>query len=353
MRQETDVTTQTQASRPLKEAFFVQTTTPDEQSTFIDETSNLGRKMPYTKPDAVCGMRVTTAVVSFHMTRFTNRSREIALANRLELRRGALERIERRAAGHLAALTSNNLIVELEEDTYTVLISRDENGVASLDMPDSGEDPIVTLSKRGTRVTVYLKAARGEKVLGYSFQGHLGRPDSQESLLRVVSRALNMISGLAYFRMVAGIETVTVPPSPTRYLAVRPTLKASDRARKTVGLRLWSGDAAPVLLHQFEVDIEADLVQANPVSGRILFHITPPAGQEEAFAPYRDLVADAALTMVTRELSPSEVADLVYSIALGELGAGDVERLQNAVATLPGFDVNPAQWVPIAETPAA
>lgn len=339
--------------RPLKEAFFVQVMTSDNNLIFFDETNKLGRKMPYDKPEATCAMRATADVVAFTLLKYTNKSRASAVAGRLELPRGPLDRAERRAKALAQDLPEGQVAVEIDDETYRLTIARDENGVATLESLPEEEDIVFDLPRTRLRLTVVFPSPRGNKIVAGSFQGHVGKPGSKETVVRVTAFALNLLSGLATFRLVSGIETVNVPASPARYTAARPQIKASDRIRADVPVRLWTGDQAPDVVGQTVVNVELDLETANPVSGRMLFHLTVPEQDAEMFEPYRTLVSDAALSAVSAHLGPDEVTELVYSIALGELGAGDLERLRDAVATIPGLEVSPTQWAAVSAEPAA
>lgn len=352
-RQENDVTTAGRGTRPIKEAFFVQIQTSDEKFVFFDETNKLGRKMPYDKPEATCGMRATQGAVSFSLLKHTNRSRLQAVEQRLELPRGPLDRAERRAETLGRDLPKDMIAVEVgDAPAIHLTISRDENGMTTLGpVPDAEDEGTLTLPKRGLALTIVMHAPRGSKVISAGFIGYVGKPESTETVTRVTAIALNTLANLSTFRLVSGIEGVVVPPSPARYLAARPVLKAADRARTSVPVRLWT--PTNELVAAFPLAIELDLEQANPISGRPLFHLTPPDEHKETFQPYSGLVADAALSLVTQHLSHAEVEELVYSIALGELTPGDIGRLRDAVASISGLDVSPAQWAPYAAPPVA
>lgn len=332
-------------SRPLKEAVFIQVRTPDENYIFFDETDSLGRKMKYDRPEATCSMRATTSAVVFSLLKFSNRTRAAAVEKRLELPRGVLDRAERRAEALSKDLPENYIAVEIEDQVFPLTIKRDENGVTTLETPEGVDDAVIELPKRALRLTIVLRSPRGKKVVAGCFEGHLGKPEDKETVVRLAAFALNLLSGLPAFRLVAGVETVNVPPSPARYAAVRPTRKAADQVRVTVPVRLWTGDENPQPVAQTLVEVRVDLDTANPVSGRLLFHITPDPAAAEVFEAYRTVTSEAALALVSQYLGPDEVTDLVYSIALGELGEGDLERLRSALATVTGLDLNPKQWV--------
>lgn len=330
-------------SRPLKEAIFVQVRTPDQNLVFFDETGKLGKKMPYAAPEATCAMRATAGVVAFSLLKYSKKTRTDAAEQRLELPRGPLDRTERRAETLGAELPVEEIAVEVEDAVHRLRISRDENGVASLESPIDVDDVVMELPRSRMRLTIVLHSPRGTKVVAAGFQGHVGKPGAKETLPRIAAIALNHLTGLPAFRMVSGIETVNVPASPARYQAARPVLKDADRVRRTVPVRLWQeGGGEP--LGVVDLDVEIDLETANPISGRLLSHLTVPAAHAELFEPYKAVASDAVLNLMTRSLGVTELNDLVFSIALGELGAGDIERLRDALALITGLELNPKQW---------
>lgn len=335
----------TRGSRPLKEAIFVQVKTADDNLIFFDETAKLGRKMPYDRPEATCAMRATAGAVVFSLLKFSNKTRASAVESRLELPRGPLDRTERRADSLGADLPADMIAVEVDDTVHMLKIDRDENGVVTLETPE-GDDATYELPRQRVRATIVMRSPRSSKLVAAGFQGHVGKPGATETIPRIAAIALNHFAGLPVFRLVAGVEAVNVPASPARYQAARPVLKDSDRVRQTIPVRLWTQDLQPVAAGY--VEIELDLETANPLTGRLLSHLRPaaePAGFAEAFEGYRNVAAETALTLMTRHLGPNEIADLVMSIALGELGAGDIERLREALATIPGLDLNPREGV--------
>lgn len=338
-------------SRPLKEAIFVQVKTADDNFIFFDETAKLGRKMPYDRPESTCAMRATADAVVFSLLKYSNKTRAAAVESRLELPRGPLDRTERRAESLGADLPADMIAVEVDDAVHHLKITRDENGVASLETAE-GDDATFELPRQRVRATVVLRSPRSPKVVAVAFQGHVGKPGATETVPRVAAIALNHFAGLPVFRMVSGIETVNVPASPARYQAARPVLKDSDRVRQTVPVRLWTADVQAVAAGH--VEVEVDLETASPTSGRLLLHLRPVASPEgwaasgledftTAFEQYRKVAAETVLNAMTRHLGPDEIADLVFSIALGELGAGDIERLREALGTVTGLDVSPKE----------
>ena len=331
------------ATRPKKEAFFVQVKNPDDKPVFYDATAQLGRPMPYSKPLATCALRVNDGAVVFSLLKLTNRTRQNLAEANLEMPRGPLAKLERRAAALVEPLPTDRLLVEYGEESYTLTLSRDENGTVSLDMPEGAEDVTFELPKSAVQLSLYLTSPKNGRTVAVGFIGHLAKPGTPESLTRAVAHALNYLSGLPVFRLIAGIETVNVPAAPSRWLAQRVVRKPEDEVVFAVPVRLWT--AEPVQpVGQGYVQVKVDLDTANPVSGRLLFNFAPDAAIAETFEPYRSIMEAAVSATMTNVLGVDEVSDLVFSIALGELGQGDLGRLREAAAAVTGLDLSPKQW---------
>lgn len=336
------------ASRPRnKEAFFVQVKGADEKPVFFDATEQLGKPMPYSHPLATCAMRVSPEVVSFSLLKVTNKARQrMAEGYTLEIPRGPLAKLDRRAAAVPEDLAPNGLLVELGEDTHQLVIHRDENGTVTLDMADAADDVTFELAKSATQLSLYFRSPRGNRIVSVGFIGHLNKPGSNDTVTRAAALVLQHLVGLPAFRLVAGIETVNVPAPPARWAAgIRPARKPSEEAVVHVPVRLWT--AATELVGSGNVAVKVDLDTANPVTGRLLYHFTPDADMAEAFDGYRGIFERGVGEVMTRHLGDADVEELVYSIALGELDDKGLERLRDAASQLTvGMDVAPGEWAP-------
>ena len=336
------------ASRPRKEAFFVQVKNADDKPIFFDATEHLGKQMPYSKPLATCALRVNDGLVAFSLLKLTQRSRTNLIESRLEIPRGPLAKLERRVAALTEPLPADGLLVEMDGVTHAFTIARDENGVARLERAGEGEDLQFELPKAAVQMTLLLVSPRNGATVAVGFIGHLNKPGTPETLARAASYALNFLTTLPTFRMVSGIETVTLPAAPSRYVAPRPARKPSEEIVFPVPVRLWSDDAAPQQIAQGYVHVKIDLDTANPVNGRLLFHFAPDQALAEQFDAYRGTMESGVSAAMSAHLGPDEVSDLVFDIALGELGEGGLGRLREAAATVTGLDLSPRQFSPFA-----
>jgi hypothetical protein len=331
-------------ARPHKEAFFVQVKSADDKLVFFDETARLGKPMPYERPEATCALRVTDKVVAFTLLKMSNRARLAAAGTKLEIPRGPLAKLERRVASQAEPVTADRLLAEIGDTTYTLGLARDENGVITLSMLDGADDISFELPKPGLQLGLYLSSPKNGRTVAANFIGHVGKPGATETVVRVAAMALNHLSSLPVFRMAAGVETVSVPSAPSRYQVARPARKAADSAAFSVPVRMWNDDATPVMLGASTVKVAIDLDTANPVSGRLLFHFTPAADIAEGFESYRQMMEHAVSSTMTAVLGADDIADLVFSIALGELTDGDLGRLRDAAAAVTGLDLSPRQF---------
>lgn len=332
-------------AKPRKENYFVQIENADASPVFLNVSQQLGKPCGFTKPLATTMLRVRDDAILFSALKLSKNLRERLLAEPLQMKPGPLQRLERRVAT-AEPLTTEQLLVQVDDgDLVPLLISRDENNVVSLEFAGDGEEPSFTLPKKPLALTLYMKSPRTARAIVVGWQGYQGKPESLESIVRAAAQALNHLSGLAEFALLAGIAQVKVPASPARFQIAAPTRKASDLVEYGVPVRLWTDDATPALVGAGTVAVSVDLDNANPSTSQLLFHSTPSADIAESFEPYK-LTFDRALTAAHQEhFDDQELSELVFSIVLGELSDGDLGRLRDAGATITGFDLTPRQFV--------
>jgi hypothetical protein len=332
---------------PRKEAFFVSVATGDGVS-FYNVTDHIGKEMPFTAPKGTCAMRASTDAISFSLLHLTKRAATNIVAAPIQMPHGPLARLERKAA-QFGDIDVADVVVEhgVDDENRPVLhrmkISRDENNVASLEMAE-GDDVVFELPKGAVNLSIYLKAPRLNRVIGVGFIGHIGKPGDDSTLTRAVSMALFSLSQLTEFRILSNIETVDVPNPPARTGVRRPVRQTRDKAVHTVQTRLFSADPQPQAVGQGHVVIEVDLDNANPASGRLLFHYTPSDEIAAAFDAYRAVYDGAIATEVTKVLGADEITNITYDIVLGAVDSGAIERLNTALRTVTGLDLTPSQY---------
>lgn len=334
------------ASRPAKEAFHVRIATPDGQYSFINASSYIGKEMPYTKPLATCAMRVDGQVVAFSLLHLTKKTATTIVAQPVTMPRGPLSRLYRRASS--LEIAPGEIVAEMGEEVYRLTYQVDDAGLASIDIAPGGgggdakdEDVSFQLPLRAVQMSLYIKSTKVDRVLAVGFIGHLGKPDTPETLTRAVSMILNSISGMVEFRVLSGIERAKLPAAPSKW-ALRPVVrKPEDRAVFELLLNLFTTERAPVA--SGSVVVEVDLDNANPSTGRLLYHITPSTTIEEVFGEYRNIV-DGAITDVLRRQLGEELTQITYDVVLSEVGAGTVERLRDALSGVNEMDLTPREY---------
>lgn len=351
-------------NRPRKEAFFVQVETGEDKTPiFFNATRELGKPMPFSKPLATCALRVNDGAVLFSLLKLSNRTRQNLAEQPLEMPRGPLARLDRKLAS-LGELPAGELRVEigkveaLEGREFRLSLTRDENGVASVETlgevrrDENGDVTAVEadeigfeLPRSALQVSIFLPSPKANRVVAMGFIGHVGKPETAETLARVVALVLNHATGLAEFRLLAAIERVNVPASPARFAVKKVARKSEDLVRFVVPVRMWQGEP-PQPLAAGNIQVEVDLDTANPVSGRLLFHYTPSPEIAEHFEEYRSTFDNAVSTAFSQHLGADELTDIVCDIALGDVAAGTLGRLREAGGTVPGLDLLPKQWAP-------
>lgn len=330
-------------ARRRTEKFFVQVAGPDNTVSFFNVTEKLGQPMPFEKPKATCAMRATDESISFSLLHLTKRSATNISGAVLEMPRGPLAKLERKSHG-LGELTAGQLVVEHDGVVHQLSISRDENGLGSVEMAGEAEDPSFELPKGAVQLYLYLASPAVGRTMGVMFIGHLGKPGDTSTLVRAVSMVLFSLTQLVDFRILSGIETVNVPAAPSRWAGRAPARRTQDTASVSIPVRLYTGDVQPQPLGEGEVVVTVDLENANPSSGRLLFHYTPSEGLAENFLAFRPIIDSTIASLVTTNLGADDVANITYEIVLGVVEASTISRLKEALDSVGGLDCTPTQY---------
>lgn len=336
---------ETKKDRIIKEAFFVQVKTPDNALVYFDETKRLGRKSAYQRPEATCALRVSERGLVFSVLKHTKKSRGQAAEQTLELPLGPLGRGQR-ILNDAAELEAGKALVEVAGEKYVLALEVDDNGMVSIDA--DGQEDLFTLPGGRVRISAMWSPGAGKRPVVVLYQGHVGKPGSEETVSRAVAIVLQLLTVLPAFSLFTGISSVRIPASTARFVATRPTVKDTDRPRKQVVAHLWEEGAQAALTptEGVAINVELDLEQANPVSSQFNFHFDVPEEFQEAFKPMRETFHDAVLTAVKGYLDADEINELVLSLVLGELSDGDLERLREAVNQIPNVNLTTKQWLP-------
>ena len=335
-------------SKALKESFFVQVEGQDKTTPhFVDVTRDLGKVMPFTKPLATVGMRVTDDAVMFSAMKLQTKSRGKVTAAAMSLPAGPLARLERKKDRLPTPPVAGEILVELDEEWHTILIKTAENGVATLEGKPDEADVVFELPVRPLSLTIAMNGPKG-RVLLISWSGFQNKPGAPETLVRAVAYTLNHMCGLAAFSLLTGIQKVQVPAPPGRFTAARPARKAADEINFPVPVRLWTEEVPARQVAAGAVKVHIDLDVANPATGRFMFNLVPSKELEDEFSRYSQVMQNALQNTIGGFLGPDEVTDILCDITLGEVGAGTMERLRDAAGMVTGYDLNPKQFVPFA-----
>lgn len=321
-----------QRPKPKKEAMFVQVPSPEGTVDFHDVTAHLGRKMPFTNPKSICWMRVADSAVAFSYLLLTKRALAGLAERELEIRKGPMTRLEKRA-GEVHAetpLTSGDLVVEIGEERHCFKLERDKNNV--LELSHDGEDTVMELPRSAVQATLITWSDVARRPVALGFIGFIGKPGSSETVRRMASKILFALSQLAQARMLLNIETVSIPSAPRSLPKV--VRKAEDRAMTVVPVWLFSDDDEPQLVASGDLGVEVDLEQANAATGRILFEFTPDDALAVGFDAYRTIVDQTVSTLLRERLGDDEMRRITADIVLGEVVAGTVEQLREALTVL-------------------
>lgn len=346
--------------RARKEALFVRVAAPDETVAFHNVSTYIGKIMPFKAPQATCAMRAAAEVVTFSLLHLTKRTAKTMAEKVLEIPKGPLAQLERTAISinKEAEITTEDIVVDIHGEgegnkpsRYRMKLERDENGVLSIEMPDNedgtgGDDVSMMLPRGAVRASLYMRSPGVGRLLAVGFIGHLGKPESSETVRRVAAMILFSLSQLTEFKVLSGIETVTVPANAGRYIP-KPTRKPTEKALAVIPAYLFSESAAPELVAYGTVEVEVDLESANPQSNRLLLHLTPSKELEEHFGTYRNIVDATLGNHLRKTLGDDDIANITYDIVLGDVSNGTVEKLKEALEEAGrGFDFTPSMFQP-------
>jgi hypothetical protein len=331
---------QTPRPRPKKEALFVRIPATDESVEFHDVTSFIGKSMPFKNPRATLAMRVTEKSVAFSLLHLTKRASTGLVAKDVEFPRGPLARLERRIVEleSESKIEVDNLLVDVNGEIHHFTMQRDATGLVEI----NGEDGALDLPKSALQITIAFRSPNVKQPIIIGFIGHIGKPETTETVRRAAAMVLFSISQLAQFRVITDVNTVKVPSAPRS--VARPARKNDERASILIPVWLYSSDELPLLVGQGTVAVEIDLEQANPATSRLLLQISPSDDISPVFDPYRTSVELAVNQKLRTYLGDDEIKLITVDIVMGAIESGTVERLRSALATCEiGFDFTTSQ----------
>lgn len=339
--------------RPNKEAYFVQIQGADDAPMFVNVSAQLGKPLAVTTPLATVLVSVHDDQVLFSALKLHKRTRELLKKQPLAFRQGPISALQRRGAAFQAAhaeepIGDDAVVVDFDGTQYPLVLKRADGG-ATLDTPVDVEDTVVDLPRSPVKVQLFLRSPRTGRLLVVGWEGYVGKPGAPETLVRIASQALAHLTGLVEFQVLSGITSVRVPAPPGKFQLAAPSRSSADKVEHVIPVRLWTDSVPPAGVAAGNVKVVVDLDSANPATAQLLYHYSP----EESLAAhlvdgYRQQLDYAVSAAFAKHFDHDEITTLACDITLGELEAGGIMRLQEAVRSLPGFDLAPSQWAPFA-----
>lgn len=344
--------------QPRREMFFVLVADDGEQPVFVDVSGHLGKTMPFRKPAATCGVRVSPDVVAFSLLWLTKRGAKKMTEVELTMPRSVLSRLERRSprlnlapgqvrveillpAGDVPEASDTDALAALLGDdqdrpgrpelttvTWDFTLDRDDAGIVDVEPADNATGT-VDLPRGAVKASVYLQSEVAGRTLAISFIGHLpGRPGQAETPARVVAQILNLMTQLTEFRFLSGVEGARVPARPTGVWIAATT----PRVMVTMPVALFANTSDATPTASGTVEVEVDLANARD---RLLVHLRPSANIAELFeAGYRGVATTYVTNTFDSALGADAVRTAVTEILLGEVSDGTVELLNDAALRL-------------------
>lgn len=344
--------TKSLAAKTTKLAYFVRVPDPSGVLSFFNASDFIGKVMPFDKPQATCAMQVKDDTIAFSLLHLSKRTSVTIASEPIEIPRGPLARLDRRAANY-SDLPINHLVADFDGGIYHFDVVVDDAGAARLELSSvegrEGIGPDVEtfeLPKGAVHMDLYIRSPKVPRTLAIGFIGHLGRPGEPDTVTRSAAKILNSLSYLLEFRLLTGLETVTVPAGPSKWSVRSTALRQVERDVATeVPVWLFSEPAAeaPVLLASGAVVVTVDLENANPASGHLLCHYTPSASVIDVFENYRSVFDLKVAEYLRTALGSEDIASMAIDIVLGSVDDVMAERLSEALETIRPLDLTVTQ----------
>lgn len=342
-------------TKASKEGYFVQVQSVDKTPYFVNVTADLGKPMSFSKPLATAAMRVTTTGIFFSAMRTTKVGRTQLIEQPLALPMGPLAKLERSLEAlsddEKAAVAEGKVIVKYDDESRVYDLSIDSNGIASFEGIVGQDEYSFELPRRQLQINLFMRGPKNRTIV-VSWSGFQNKPGSPETLIRALAYSVNHLTNLNEFALLTGIHQAKVPAPPGRSFAARPALKAADKVIFQVGVRLWTGDAAPSNIAVGNVTAEVSLEQAGLPRGasgvgQLIVDITPDKDLVEHMDPYTPILKDALQTHFVSILGAEDVSTICIDITIGDVDHKLIERLKETASAQSGFDLSPTQHAPI------
>jgi hypothetical protein len=333
---------------PTKEAFYVRIVLPDGATQFLPATEHIGKPMPFSKPRETCAVQVYEDVVVYSLLHVTKKRASTLQGTIIRMPTPMLTRLLRRAK-ELEFSKDNEIIVEISSlDTTTTThrfnVEQDNSKVA--DLVIVGDEVPVKMDPRGIKISIYSKSPKRPKTLALGFIGHVGKPDTEETLTRVVAKVLNAALALPPFQVLFDIEAVKVPHGggliPSNNAISSTTIELPVRLYTDTGT--VSTESPVELLSQGSVLVEINLAHAS-TNNTLLYTLIPEKTIEELFPEFEE-TTKKFINVQLIELVGSELYDIVADIHLGENISLIEDRLRELLTPVfaNGVDITPTKY---------
>lgn len=318
-------------------AVYLRATTPSGESAFFPVTDRLGEIVPFDRPHQVMVMATRPEDLRFSLRHLSKRAADRFRQTPLSIPTPTLVWLGRTIERFQPQDPLKLVVVREDDIDHFQVRPPDSQTETTWHVEPEGDGGVWQLEERPLRVGVFGFAARANRPFGLGFTGFLGKPGSQETPQRVVSKILNAATGLPEFRAVTGWSGFYVPPVSRFTRHARPT-----PAPPTV--------EAPVTFHLY--DNQFTYLGSQNVTGIVRLDQVDPIGEDlltslgqagEQFEPFRT-VAERAFQAAVREITGETYQNLVLDALLGEVTAAQAKELLAKLAKLPVIELTPTRF---------
>lgn len=289
---------------------------------FVNATAYIGQPLPYRKPVVLVHTWTQDGVIAYSSAMPTTKGRKELFEKVVDLPYGALMRLTRRANELKTQIPGVGIMaVELEKTqdaTMFFRMEKDENDVLDLVAVDKDGNPAeevtIPLSPSSVRLSFYFRSpVKPDYVLAVSHTGHHGPPGKEESVTRVVARAINAIRALPEFAFLARITKTNIPAMPGRSTSMGTMMKPSF----TLETALYSDEASGnevVATGKLKVSLDMASVHLDET---IMIRLEPDAALEPVFDAYRAMVHTGILEALHSQLGEAFLRQFAVDVILG------------------------------------
>lgn len=357
-------------SEITRQAYYIGLATGEFSAlSYVDVTEKIGSRMPFNQPHSALGLSLSRRIGLFSLLSINNRSRPKWREQTLQMPKGPLARLERKAPGNIADLGAGGVRMNIrltfdveqpnaagesdlsamfesegpttfntrtDSHDFELEISRDE-GVGTVGGRDAEAE--FELPKAAVKASLYFNGLNGTYPCGVGFIGHVGEPGKMCSAARAAGVILRYMLYLPEFRSLSGMTALELPAGPVgSEVQVRPQL--SNLMSDILFTVVDSTDKNASVLEEVKVQAEISLSEVNHLSDRyaLLCKVSPHGSGGSYYNELSDRLAEKIASTVETRLDKrggeGTAGNIARDIWLGDIGETDRARVEKVLGSI-------------------